>query len=326
MPYVRTKTFLIGRNSDEKQIDKFFSQITPSQILSTHSVQIAQDVSKLVIIYYDDIVPVILRTSPVDGRLDVPFDSDIIVYFSESIVLSNASDIDIRRNGSSVTGFTLAITDNILKISGAVDSSLSEYTVMIGLNLVTDTSGNRIDSPFGFSFSTSNALSGSTIVGMINSSQSIIDYDNVYPDPHIRKQIHLNFEARAREGLSRFGADAVISDEFFENKSDNPGGSHTPPNTTALVVPEELRCRSVNGTGVYYSPEISVPGVTGAYLEAAHEGSVNFKVLKDLDTLGVDILPYSSVNLSPAGSTLRLKAVLSGTGSILYEYLLYGFS
>lgn len=163
MPSIRSKTFSINRSSDEKAIDAFFASLQPSQIINTHSAQVAPDVSKLVIIYYDDVAPFVVSTSPVNGLLNTPISSDIFITFNEAVTILDSSLIEIRRNGTIVSTGTFSVTGVTVRIQNAVDTSLSTYTIVIRPGAVQDASENQMEEAYGFAFSTSEVLAQGSI-------------------------------------------------------------------------------------------------------------------------------------------------------------------
>lgn len=164
MSQIRTKLFNINRNTTSTEVDSFFATVGRSQIISVSTVPVANDASRLVVVYFDDVLPEVVRTNPTDGRVDVPTGSDILIYFSENISIVTDSEIEVYRAGTLVTSRTLSVTGDVLRITGAVNTTLAEYSVIIRSTAVKDANDNNLADRYTFAFSTTTALSQGDIV------------------------------------------------------------------------------------------------------------------------------------------------------------------
>jgi len=322
----KTKQFRIGPKFNVQDLNRFFEDVEASggKILQRFTVQIQSGTVDFYVIWEDATPPEVIRTFPSDGQVNVPAGSNIVILFNEDVTLQT-DPVEILKDGSDVSGFTLTETDGRIEISGAIDSVAGSYTVRVLSEKVEDANGNPPDQDFTFAFdSTSDALSGQSIVDKINASTAIIDGDNLEPNKFIRRQIHEDYQRSAGNRMALLGATGVFADDFWADFSDDPGASYTPSTTTLTIDEERMRAHARalgdSATGVYYSEFVDSVGATGVLLERAliepDGASIKHELIKDNETSSFTTLtPGTKQTISSLSSGFRLRAELVNPGT-----------
>lgn len=327
MAEIQTKFLTIDRNLKESQANAFFQQITSAQILNISSVQVAPGTSRMIVTFFDDVAPFVTRTTPVDNQQDVAPETDILVYFSEDIQVADISRVIVRRDGTSIP-FTHVVSDNVLIISDAIDSSVANYTVLVRQDAIQDFNDNFLEGDFSFQFSTIGALVGSTIVALINASSDVINEENLETNSCMRRQVDNNFRRSIETMSTVIVADDVLGDDIFSDLTTDPGAGYTPSTTTASVDTNSMCVSPATGgpiPAVYYGPVLTAPGTTGVLVEAETEGTVTFGILRDAVTTPVAVTPGVQTAIA-SSTTLRVRAELATTGSKLHDQALFVFT
>jgi len=336
-----TKEFRIDKNFNVDTLNSFLEGVERSggRILNQFAVQIDNGQSTNYYITYEDAVPpTVIRTSPVDTQAGVPAGSDIVIIFSEDVVLGTAP-FEILKDGSPVTGFTWIENNGRVDISDAIDADIGAYTVRVKKDEVEDLNGNPMDLDFTFSFTSSlDTLSGAFIADRINVSSAVINDVNVAPDVIAQRHTHTNYQRSAGNRMSLVGATGVYADDFFTDFSVDPGAPYSPTSTTTRVDVSEMRMLSDqlgNGaTGVFYSDTIPAAAATGMLLEFDADiptgGSITHEIIKDGETAGFTTLSPDTFTAIPALTTsfqVRTQLINPGTGGYptVYNQEVYFF-
>ncbi len=323
---VRTTRFRIDNDFNVEDLNRFFDGIASSGgvITNQFQVQLRPGAIDYYVVFEDAVPPEVIRTFPSDGQVNVPAGSDIIIIFSEDVVLG-ATPFEILKDGTPVTGFTFLEADGRVEISNAIDADVASYTVRVIRTEVQDTNGNEMIQDHTFSFTSSlDPLSGAFIVDRINTSNAVINAANLEPDPAIKCQIHNNYLRSAGNRMVQVGATGVYADDFFTDFSDDPGAPLTPPDTTVTVDIVRMQIKSdliaAGATGVFYSDDVPALGATGVLLEADADilagGSLAYELIKDGEVAGfTSLTPGVLTSIAALASGFQLKANLVNPGT-----------
>lgn len=320
---IRTKKFAINRSFDESEIARFAASrnLRQDQIVSAFAVAVAEGRSDFYILYEDDTIPEVDRTTPRDGESAVALNQDIVLYFSEDVTFSTSSVEIIDGTGNPVTPSSVSVSGSVVTISG-VTTAVTTYTVTVIAANVTDQSGNRMASNYQFQFTTSTStLTGAFIAGKINAdSSAVVNEDSIQSNRDVHKNYKLGVEALLFQREAYLGQ----GEDFYYDNSQ--------VGSSAGVVDDRGFATSPTGilqSNTYIGPDLTGSSTaTGILLESEHDGTVAYEYSPDGGGTFNTITPGSQVAVSPS-SDLRVKATLTSNATGIparsYSYELYAF-
>ncbi|WXR61073.1 S8 family serine peptidase [Peptostreptococcaceae bacterium AGR-M142] len=94
--------------------------------------------------------PILIGTTPINGDIDVDINQDIIVSFDEDIIVTDNNNITINN----ILATTTVINNDLYINKDEVKTYLTDYTVIIPANSVTDMSDTPYESEINFNFTT----------------------------------------------------------------------------------------------------------------------------------------------------------------------------
>lgn len=156
---VRTTRFRIDNDFNVDDLNRFFDRIaqTGGVITNQFQVQLRPGAVDYYVVFEDAVPPRVIRTAPFDGQAFVPALSDIVIIFSEDVVLGT-TPFEIFKDGTPVVGFTFVEANGRVDISDAIDAIDGNYTVRVLRDEVADTSGNTMLLDFTFAFSSTGGV------------------------------------------------------------------------------------------------------------------------------------------------------------------------
>jgi len=161
---VQTRLFEFQRNLPTEKINKFYddNNIDRTQILDVTVFQKQQNVGVYAVTYEDTILPEVVGTSPANGASGVPINGQIVVQFSEAVVALTTSEVEVLRNGATVTltNPDIVTASSKVTIDNAIDGSYNANYVVTMLTTIEDLNGNNMLVPYVFAFSSTGQQAG----------------------------------------------------------------------------------------------------------------------------------------------------------------------
>jgi hypothetical protein len=169
---IKTEKFQLGKEVSTKEINEFFraSRLDRTQVLHVGVIQKAPNVATYLITYEDVTAPYVVATSPDNGFVEVPVNSDIVIQMSEQVAQVNwtagaDTDVEVRKNGSLVSPGTVVPSGGSWPSSGftlqnAVDGDNNANYQVTLKTTIQDTLGNTMTVAYVFTFTTVGQVSG----------------------------------------------------------------------------------------------------------------------------------------------------------------------